>query len=253
MSEKYYLDFKDYLNSCGINIVKSFDEEEEYKEPLSKDCIYKQLSTISKFHKLTMGISSFNSGLMENATGRKVERCKVKIKKLKRDISRFKENGPTNEFEKLVLDKGPEYLERAEKSIKYIYGNGYFGLIERSMKRNEICIGSTYIDNIREDKEINIRSLKKCCYNMVECDAVYFINKLRKRGTSFDFDEVIRLFCHLEGLSKDSQAFITAMVSFPEEFMKCCERYRYGKKEWNEDEYAKRLLEAIEKDGESLL
>lgn len=247
------MDFKDYINSRGINIVKGFKEEEEYKEPLSKDCIYKQLSTISKFHKLTMGVSSFNSGLMENSTGRKVERSKVKIKKLKRDIGKFKANGPTNDFEKLVLHKGPEYLERAEKSIKYIYDNGYFSLLERSMKRNEICIGSTYIDNIRENKAVNIRSLKKCCYNMVECDAVHFINKLRKRGTIFDAIEVIKSFCRLEDLTEDSEAFITAMVSYPEEFMKCCERYRYRKKEWNEDEYAKRLLDAMDKDGESLL
>jgi len=253
LTERYYLDFEDYLKSRGINVVKSFNADDDYIEPLSKDMVYKQLSTINKFHKLTMGVSSFNSGLMENCTGRKVERCKVRIKKLKRDISKFKENGPANDFEKLVLDKGPEYLERAEKAIKYIYDNGYFGLIERSMKRNEICIGSTYIDNIREDKEINIRSIKKCCYNMIECDAVHFINKLRKRGTNFDYIEGIKAFCNLEGLSEDSQRFIIAMVSYPDEFMKCCERYRYGKKEWNDDEYAKRLLAAMEKDGESLL
>lgn len=253
MSENYFLDFKDYLHSRGIDIVTSFKEDEEYKEPLSKEVICKQLYTLSKFHQLTMGVSSFNSGLMENCTGRRVERCKVKIKKLKRDMGKLKDKGPTNDFEELILQKGPECLERAEKAIKYVYDNGYFGLLERSMKRNEICIGSTYIDNLREGKVINIRSLKKCCYNMIECDAVHFINKLKKRRSKFDIIEAIKVFCHLEVLSKDSEAFITAMVSFPEEFMKCCERYRYGKKEWNEDEYTKRLLDAIEKDGESLL
>ncbi|NLP28605.1 MAG: hypothetical protein GX370_07555 [Clostridia bacterium] len=253
MNEKYFLDFKEYLNSRGIELVKSFRQDEEYREPLSKDSIYKQLYTISKFHKLTMGVSAFNSGLMENCTGRRVERWKVKNKKLKRDLARYKKEGPANDFEKLLLDRGPEYLERAEQAIKYIYDNGYYGLIERSMKRNEICIGSTYFDNLREDKRINIRSLKKCCYNMIECDAVHFISKLKKRGYSLDFIEAIKVFCHLEGLSNDSQAFITAMVSYPEEFIKCCERYRYGKKQWNDDEYAKRLLIAIKKDGKSLL
>lgn len=80
MNEKYFLDFKEYLNSRGIELVKSFRQDEEYREPLSKDSIYKQLYTISKFHKLTMGVSAFNSGLMENCTGRRVERWKVKTR-----------------------------------------------------------------------------------------------------------------------------------------------------------------------------
>jgi hypothetical protein len=253
LSEKYYRDFKEYIGSCGINIVESFPEEENYKEPMSLEAIFNHLKVLSEFHKKTMGVSGFNVGLLENNTGKKVEQFKVYIKKLKRDIKRLVGEKASNSFEVLLLEKAQEYLERAEKCVRIIYDNGYYKLIERSMKRNEVCLGSTYINNIRKNEQLNIRNIKKCCYNMVEFDAIHFLGKLKKKGYKLDFKAAISEFCKLEALPLSSEIFINAVLSYPVEFMKYCERYRYGKKEWNEDEYAKRLLGAMGKDGVSLL
>ncbi len=253
LSKKYYRDLKEYLISCGINIVESFPEEENYKEPLSFDTIINQLEAIAEFHKKTMGISGLNVGLLENNTGKKIERFKVYIKKLKRDIKRYENEKAKNRFEELILQKAPEYLDRAEKCIRIIYDNGYYKLIERSMKRNEVCLGNTYIDNIRKNEMVNIRDIRKCCYNMVEFDTIHFLGKLKKRHNKLDFKAAISEFCRLEELPLSSEIFIRAVLSYPVEFMKYCERYRYGKKEWNEDEYAKKLLGVIEKDDDSLL
>jgi hypothetical protein len=253
LSERYYRDFNEYLVSCEINIVDSFKEDDKYKEPLSQELVYRQLVVISEFHEKAMGLTGFNAGRLENNTGKKVEQFKVYLKKLKRDLKRFEVNGASNSFEALLLEKAPEYIQRAESCIRRIYDNGYYSLIERSMKRNEVCLGSTYVDNIRKSEQINIRNTKKCCYNMVEFDAIYFFNKLKKKNYKLDYRAAIKEFCKLEDLFEQSELFIAAVLSYPVEFMKYCERYRYGKKEWNEDEYAKRLISAMAKDGNSLL
>jgi hypothetical protein len=57
----------------------------------------------------------------------------------------------------------------------------------------------------------------------------------------------------MEELKKSSERFMLAALSYPTEFMKICDRYRYDKKEWNEEEYEAGLMRAIEKDGQSLL
>lgn len=253
MSERYYKDFNEYLLSSGISIIEEFKEDKEYAEPLSNEVVHKHLSTLREFHNKTMGVTGLSAGRLENNTGKKVEQFKVYIKKLRRDLKRFESDGASNKFEALLLNKAPEYLQRAEQCVRKIYDNGYFSLIERSMKRSEICIGSAYIDNLRESDQINIRNTRKCCYNMIECDAVHFFGKLKKKNHILDYKNAIKEFCRLENLPEQSENFISAALSYPVEFMKYCERYRYGKKEWNEDEYVKRLLSAIKKDGNSLL
>lgn len=253
MNERYYRDFNEYLVGCEINVVDSFKDEDKYREPLSQDLLYEHLSVISEFHKKVMGLTGFSAGRLENNTGRKVEQFKVYNKKLKRDMKRFGVSGAGNSFEALLLEKAPGYIQRAEDCVKKIYDNGYYRLIERSMKRGEICLGSSYIDNIRKSDQINIRSTKKCCYNMIEFDAIHFLSKLKRKNYKLDYKAAIKEFCRLEELTEQSEIFITAVISYPVEFMKYCERYRYGKKEWNEDEYAKRLMSAMVRDGSGLL
>ncbi|MDP4087885.1 MAG: spore coat protein [Bacillota bacterium] len=245
-------DLNEYLMSCDIHVV-DYLEPRALIEPLSQEQINSHITLISEFHQKTMGLSGFTGGRIDNCTGKKVEQFKVYIKKLKRDIKRINTNGPLNAFEEIVMEKAPEYLERAENCIKVIYDNGYFKLIERSMKRNELCLGNAYVDNLVKDGVIKIRSTKKLCYNMVECDLVYFLGKLKRRMKKTMLMESIIEFCRLEELDESSERFILASLSYPSEFMKTCEKHRCGKKNWDDNEYIKKLISSIEKDGEFLL
>lgn len=253
MSQNDSRELNQYLKSCGILIGDSLKEGVS-REPLSEQRVSEHLALISEFHKRTMGLSGFPGGRLENSTGKKIEQFKVYLKKLKRDVKRLKTSVNLSDFEELVMIKAPENLERAELCIKEIYDNRYFKLIERSMKRNEVCLGDTDIDNLIKDEFIKVRSTKKFCYNMVECDAIYFLNKVKKRsGSSAVIKTGIKEFCSSESLDENSERFILASLSYPTEFMKVCERHRSGRKDWNENEYIERLISAIEKDGEFLL
>ncbi len=252
LNSNQYKELNIYLESRGISIVSSF-EQKIVNAPLCKQEIDHQLHTINELHEKVIGMTGYSGGRIQNNTGKKVEQYKIYIKKLKREIKRINSDGVSCEFERVLMEKAPENLERAEICVKEIYDNGYYKLIERSMKRNEVCLGNTYVDNLVKDRSIMIKSLKKFCYNMVEFDVIYFLSKIKKRNGSIFMKDAIEEFCRLEGLDKNSERFILAALSYPIEFMKICDGHRYGKKNWSDEEYSKRLMSALGKDGEFLL
>jgi hypothetical protein len=88
---------------------------------------------------------------------------------------------------------------------------------------------------------------------MFEMDIVYFLGKVKRKGIKVDFDGLIREFCEVEALDINSINFIRAIISYPYEFIRCCNRYREKSKDWTEDEYVSRLEKAIVLDGKSLI
>ncbi len=108
--------------------------------------------------------------------------------------------------------------------------------------------------NIRKNNDtIEIFDVKHTGYNMVECDCAYYLTKLKSKGMKYNWNELTEKFCRYEGLGLYSEAFIISMMSYPHEFMRSLNKYRYRKKEWNDSEYLKDLISAMERDGDSLL
>ena len=66
------------------------------------------------------------------------------------------------------------------------------------------------------------------------------------------FRRLAKEFCYIEGLDASSSEFLIALISYPHEFMKCCNRYREGKNKGHEDRFSKKLIKAIIQDGDSL-
>lgn len=149
---------------------------------------------------------------------------------------------------------GEEYIKRGEKALKIVNTSYYVEIILRSMRRKEICIQDVWINNLNfEDKNIKIRELKGISYNLVEMDMVYLINKLRRAGYELDWRYICRRFCDMENIDRYSENFIISLVSYPTQFMKCCDRYRENKKIWSFEKYKKKLRKAITEDGKSLV
>lgn len=244
--------FIKYLESRDIKVVKYPKEQTRYQN-ITEAMIKNQVLNICEFHKKTIGYMEIMNKKLDNNIGKTVEQYKVYIKRLSRDLEDLKNKTPNSEFEQIILDKGEEYLTRARKCINTIYINNYLGLIMRSMNRAEICLGDTNFDNLGKVETIEIRDIKDCCYNMVEMDLVYLLGKVKRRGIEVDFNSLIKEFCNLESLEQDSEKFITSMISYPYEFMKCCNRYREKSKSWTEDEYVLKLKKAISAEGSSLI
>ncbi|NLU08887.1 MAG: spore coat protein [Clostridiales bacterium] len=243
-----------YLQSKGIIVVKRFGDKVK-REDLTLNEIENQIFTISEFHVKTLGYTSVMNKRLNNNIGKTVEQYKIYNRRLKKDIGMIKRLRDKNTFQKKINEVGEKYLTRAEKCLNNIYEHHYIDLILRSMGRIEMCLKNTYFDNLRRDKNGNIEvaDIKGCCYNMVEMDALYFLNKLKRKNTKVDFNRIVSDFCKYENLDNDSAEFILSILSYPRQFMRCYSRYRYHTRDWDEEEYLMKLNKSIEEDGDSLI
>lgn len=212
-----------------------------------------QLFLINEFHKNVMGYKGFVGMRLDNKIGGLVEQYKVNIKRLKRYLKNIRLNTACSDFERILLKKGFEYIQRAENCITEIYNSGYMNIIERTMKRREICLGNPDVSNPRKGDKLEIKNIDKCAYNSVEMDCFYLLSKFKKRGIDLDYISLVNKFCEYENLDKNSSRYILALLSYPYDFMKCCNRYREKTKSWSEEEYEESLQRAMIKDGKSLI
>ncbi len=255
IKDELYKSFIEYLASVGIELVTDFAVDTPLQiEDINEEKLEHQLYIISEFHKKVMGYKGYMGKRLDNKTGSVVEQYKVNIKRLKRYVKNIRINTASSDFERLLLKEGFQYLNRAENSISRVFASGYMDIIERSMKRTEICLGLTGFNNLRKKAHsIEVQSLDKCCYNNVEMDCFYFLSKYRRKGIKLDYKRLANKFCQYEGLDENSCSYILALLSYPYGFMKCCNRYREKTKEWNEEEYKYSLLKEIQRDGEVLI
>jgi hypothetical protein len=243
-----------YLNSKDVIVAESDIISEISKlEIIDEKRVIQQLENISNFHKNIIGFKGYMGKRLDNKTGSTVEQYKMNIKRLKRYMKNIRVNGASSNFERVLLKKGNEYIQRAEVSITEAYNSGYMNILERSMKRNEICLGNTNFSNLMVGEKLSVVSLDKCAYNNVEMDCYYLLSKLKRKGIKLNYKALIKNFCELEALDQSSYRFIAALLSYPFAFMKCCNRYREKTKEWSEKEFEENLEWALNKDGDSLL
>ncbi|ERI94795.1 hypothetical protein HMPREF1982_00720 [Clostridiales bacterium oral taxon 876 str. F0540] len=237
-----------------MKVIEKIDDEDLINEAaVTQEMIEMQLYALSEFHKKIMGYKGYMGKRLDNKTGSTVEQYKVNIKRLKRYLKNIRLNSASSDFERMLLKVGFDYLQRSENCITKIYEAGFMSIIERSMKRTEICVGNTDFNNIRRiGDDLVITDLDKCCYNNVEMDCFNLLSKYLRKGTELDYKSLVEKFCVFENLESNSCDFILALLSYPYSFMKCCNRYREKSKEWDEEEYRDRLEKAILKDGEPL-
>jgi hypothetical protein len=240
------------LKSRGIFVVKEFKDKVKY-EDLTLDKIENQIYAISEFHKRTLGYTGVMNRRLDNNIGRDVEQYKMYTRKFKKDIDVIKESKNRSIFLERINQVGEKYLIRSQSCLDNLCKNHYMGLILRSMDKIEMCLKNTCFDNLRKNENIEVIDVKGCCYNMVEMDAVYFLSRLKRKGTDIDFASLVDKFCRYENLDESSIQFILSMLSYPYEFMKCYNRYKYHTKNWNEGEYLIKLNKAIYEDGDSLI
>lgn len=245
------LSYEQYLSENNIRLVENF--KSIILQEVSEKKILEQLEAINSFHTISMGYTTISNKFIRNKLGKAVEKYKLNLKNLKRDIKSFSVSNSINEFESTIIDTSDEYIKRTEKCLSEVEASDYIALLKRSMRRYEITLGNTYFTNLRKNDGIEIKTLKRCSYNMVEIDGVYFLNKMKRNGFKTDFRKLIDKFCEIEGLEENSSKFMRALISYPHEYMKCVEKYRKNNKSLSIDDFRFCLRKSIEKDGESIL
>lgn len=241
--------FTSFLNSRGIIISKEFEETVPYYY-IDEAKALEQLYAIGEFHKNTIGYKSIIDRNFENRTGKLIEQYKFYLKKSKRLLKALSEKDEVNAFEKLLMDCGDNFINRAETSLKDLNRCGYIDIIKRSMRRGEICLEDTDFNNIRKKDHLEVVNINNCSYNIVEIDAFNFLSKLKKRCIKLDYGYLIREFCKCEDLEDNSVEFIMALLNYPYNFMRCCNRYKESKKDWTIEEYIEKINKAMIKDEE---
>lgn len=251
MSLFCYNEFYDYIYKKDIIIINcnSFN----VKNKITTEDAKIQLDILCELHETIGGYEGSAGFTLPNNIGKLVENCKVEIKKNNRFIRYLENQGSNNGFESLLLKIGDKYINRAEKSVECVYKSNYMDIIYRSMKRGEICVVNSSEDNLRKGGKIEIAKGKKFCYEILEIDAVNYLNKLKRKNNDIDIEELIDYFCTIEGLDENSNCFIRAMISYPFEFMKCVNRYKRSKKPWTLEKYEEKLLKSVEKDSVSYI
>ena len=202
------------------------------------------LKLISEFHKEARGYKCPINKDIKNNLGKTIEEYKVEIKKTQKYLLKHKE---------LLREETELFLKRAENSISIAENSNYIDLLKRSMTRCEICIGNNFPLNIEDTNEIMVISIEDCSYDLIEMDGIYYLSKLKRKGIDLNFENLVELYCNSEGLGKDSEKFMLALLSYPKEFIKCFEKHRVNKRLWTEDEFIKNLEKALKKDGNSFI
>jgi hypothetical protein len=254
MNRFFYDSFQQYLCTKGVKKVNfMLKSNETLSRRILEERVIDQIHIINEVHKLSCGFNGYLRKRINNQTCKLIEDDKIQLKKLRRSLEKIKENGPIDRVEEIVLERGDRILSRGDKVINTIMGNGYMELVERSMDNVEICLTNVDFDNLGKSETVEIVNFDDIAYNMVEMDCYYFLVKLKRKGFKVDFNKCIDEFCQLEGLDENSKVFIRALLSYPYEFIKIYEKYKKNKKNWNEEEYIRRLLNGIKEDEISLI
>ena len=253
MAISIYNDFSEYMVFKGIKNVDVIElQYKSAEQDITEKLVIEQFGAIYAFHKKSLGFNGYLRNRLNNNTGKTIENYKNSIKKLKGDINNVKRDEPKNSFEELIIKYGKEAINRGEECIREVYEANYLEILKRSMRRGEICLGNTNFQNLKQGNVIEVVSFDNCSYNMVEIDCFLLLSKLKRKGAKLDFRKLAKEFCYIEGLDESSSKFLIALISYPHEFMKCCNRYRAGRRMWHEEEFSRKIVKALVQDGNSL-
>lgn len=245
--------FKEYIISKGIRICECFEDGKVNLQSVSQEKINNQLCLLKEFHNRAAGYTGYSRERIKTCTGKNIEKYKIDVKKAQKDLKSMETEVEEDSFREFLLECMDKNIKRAEKCLKLIYENGYINLIMRSMKKGEICIGSSSFDNIRFTDTIEVISLEDCSFNMIENDAVYLLRKIKRKGNKVDYNNSVEEFCRTEGLYEGSRIYILSLLTYPYEFMKYYNRFRERKKSLTSLEWKHKFVKAMMMDGESLI
>lgn len=217
------------LNAKGITIVGQYFT---YDKSIDKSDIVSQINLMVDFHKTLKGCRSNELNRIKSTIGKEVEGYKVQIRRLQKCYGNIASKTCSDAIEKLILSNGKMMLNKAEQAIDYIQKHDYLGVIERSMNREEVCIGKADRNNLRmRGQRIEIGTIKNISYNLVEEDLYNYIKKLQRKELDIDEEELIKAFVCRSHLSFNSIDYLRGLLSYPKDFFKVWERYSENKKE----------------------
>lgn len=205
----------------------------------SEERVISHLRLINAVHKTLMGYGI--SGSINGTIGKSIEKVKVDIKRLNRNLNKIESKNPLDEF---LLINGYHIFNQSEGALDRFKEINYLDLIRRSMKKNEICLNRVDESNIRAAEGIEIGTLKYINYNLVEDDILYYLRKVRIKNKRINFDYVIDKYIEMSKLGENSKLYIKILLEIPIDTIRYCRKYLRGRKKIDIEKYLKNIKES---------
>ena len=209
---------KEYLANKDI-VVTGFSFKGSVTD-YSEERVINHVRLINAMHKILMGYgisSSINSSI-----GRKIEKIKVEVKRLRRSLDRIECKNSIDEF---LINNGEFILKQSEVALGRFNEINYMDLVKRSMRKNEICLGRVDESNIRAVEDIEIGIVKNITYNLVEEDICNYLKKVKIKNKQIDLEYVIDSYIKMSNLSLDSKEYMKVLLLIPVDTMKYWKKY----------------------------
>lgn len=225
-----------------------------YNKNIDRKSCEKQIKLMVRTHKILLGCSSGKLERFQSTIGRDIEGFKVQLKRLQKDYDTLFDKTNKNEVDKILLLDGKRMLQKGNEAINYIYDHGYFSVIERSMNREEICIGRADEGNIRlNGDKIEIGVDKGLVYDLVEEDLFRYIKRLEKKDIKINEEELIKIFVHASHLSFNSINYLRGLCTYPKDFLRTWDKYIENKKNRSPEEYIVSLKRSMKYESNNFL
>lgn len=177
--------------------------------------------------------------------GRKIEGIKVELKRAKEDYIKISNKKDLNVCEIFLLDNGKSIIKKTENAIQKFKNIDFINIVERSMKKNEICIGRIDECNLRVMERIEIGTLKNLYYNLVEEDVYEYLLKIRRKKSCINMNKILDEYIEISKLSSISKEYISILLEVPYDTLKQWRKFRNNKKMLSVNEYLKRIINSF--------
>lgn len=241
---------KNYIRTGGkLYTLSSFTESMGKEFSIEKNS-REVTKLLAAFHRAAEGYTPPPGGKCKSDWGRWIEKYRKQCRALKKYSILIKDKEDKTEFERMFLKENDCFIKRMEQSIDILKKKGYIDIVEESMKKRQVCLSSFKKYSFYKEKSyINIKSLDKCRYDIIEKDIAELLQKLleiKSKKYLKDIAELIKTYHSENPLSDNSIEIIKAFILFPEEYEKICSRYCKGKDKWTEKVYIERLKSAMD-------
>lgn len=235
-----FLTLEEYLKSRGIVILK--DKERGAIKKLHEGEIYFQLNLISKIHIV---LREYPSNFIPSIPSKIGEDYEV-LKVIQKRVARYLKAGyfPGN-----IEERAEEVLSLSNLATNKIENSNYLGIFKRAMDSKEITLGYCDERYLNYNKGIVLFGLRGIAYNFVESDYGKYLLKVKRRGKIINYNEAIEFLLTQESLDDNSRKYLKGYISFPLETMKILQKYKEGKKQWNEETFYYKFMKAYEFDN----
>lgn len=211
-----------YLAAKNVQV----SENTAYKKHRSKRSyemyeIVNYFKQLSMFHKKVIGYD----GQLLRVTGKEIENYKDDIRKLKNIKKTISAKEHLNELDVYFGEQCERYIAKGEKYMSIMYSSGFREILERSLKRREVCIGEKSDIELKNDKILEVSDISECCYDFLEMDAIRLLMKSKKHNSLLELSYAAEKYCNFENLSPCSYEFILAAVCYPYEIIHHMDKY----------------------------